>query len=57
MEDEDKHNRVRKEQGIPEELKQMVHRLHVNLGHLPLDRMKMMLKAANAKDEVLSSPM
>ena len=53
-EDEDKHNRVKKEQGISEELKQMVHRLHVNLGHLPLDRMKMMLKAANAKDEVLS---
>eukprot|EP00434_Breviolum_minutum_P029882 symbB.v1.2.026423.t1/scaffold2638.1/size74318/2 len=53
-EDEDRHNRVKREQGISEELKQMVHRLHVNLGHLPLDRMKMMLKAANAKDEVLS---
>ena len=41
------------EQGISDEQKQMVHRLHVNLGHLPLDRMKIMLKAANAKEEVM----
>ena len=51
--EEDAGNRVREEQGISDEQKQMVHRLHVNLGHLPLDRMKMMLKAANAKEEVM----
>ena len=50
---EEGHNRVREEQGISDEQKQMVHRLHVNLGHLPLDRMKIMLKAANAKEEVM----
>ena len=46
-------NRVRQEQGVTEEQKSMLHRLHVNLGHLPIDRMRMMLKAAKAKDEVL----
>ena len=51
--EEEAGNRVRAAQGITEEQKMMVHRLHVNLGHLPLDRMKVMLKAANAKDEVL----
>ena len=39
--------------GLPTEQKEMVRRLHVNMGHLPLDRMIVMLKAARAKESVL----
>lgn len=41
------------ERPLSREEKEMVKRLHVNLGHLPTDRMLMMLKAANAKPKVL----
>ena len=45
--------RNEEERPLSREEKEMVKRLHVNLGHLPTDRMLMMLKAANAKPKVL----
>ena len=41
------------ERPLSKDEKEMVMRLHVNLGHLPTDRMLMMLKAANAKPKVM----
>ena len=40
-------------QELSSQQKEMIHRLHVNLGHLPLDRFIPMLKAAKARPEVL----
>ena len=44
---------VEKACGLTTEQKEMVRRLHHNMGHLPLDRMIVMLKAAKAKENVL----
>ena len=44
---------VEKACGLTAEQKEMVRRLHHNMGHLPLDRMIVMLKAARAKEDVL----
>jgi len=41
------------ERPLSKDEKEMVMRLHVNLDHLPTDRMLMMLKAANAKPKVM----
>lgn len=38
---------------LSHEQKALVNRLHLNMGHLPMDRMVVMLKAANAKESVL----
>ena len=40
-------------QPLSREQKEMVKRLHVNMGHLPVDRLLVMLKAANAQQKVL----
>ena len=43
----------REDQPLSQEQKEMVKRLHVNLGHLPVERMITMLKAAKAQPRVL----
>ena len=52
-EEEAEHSRVQEEATLSQEQKDMVKRLHVNMGHLPIDRMMVMLKAAKAQDKVI----
>ena len=52
-EEEANHSKVREEAELSQEQKDMVKRLHVNMGHLPVDRMLVMLKAAKAQEKVI----
>ena len=45
--------RVAEETPMTHEQKEMVKRIHVNMGHLPVDRMLVMMKAAKAQPKVL----
>ena len=46
-------NPQEEEKPLSTEQKEMVKRIHVNMGHLPTDRMLVMLKAAKAQDKVI----
>eukprot|EP00435_Cladocopium_sp_Y103_P035246 s245_g9.t1 len=45
--------RAEQEQPLSQAQKDMIRRLHINMGHLPKDRMLVMLKAAKAQNKVI----